>query len=236
MLLLKWWAATLVQWALYPSLVHRVKFRYSARLTAQFVRASVPPVLSILVINLATSAGLFFVRYEFGDSATAIYGVALQISLAYATAGYLAIRVITPHILGEFGLVRSFVNRMIAFMTALLVSLGLAAYVLAVLLIRTCMRPEFAQSLGPLPWLLLAGAMMCSWCIVYSYLLRFDRQWIALVITVCTTSAAWLAYLPLAQRLGLNGVALTNVGSFGAATLAGLWLTKRLAADRGQQR
>lgn len=210
---LKWAASSLVLLGVYHFTVRRVRFLVSRPHIRDMLHAAWPLMLASLVAMVPFNSGGLILRVFRGPADAAVFGVALQVALAYLTFAQVANRILRPHILGQQGLKPAFVNKLVLFNTAFLSLLLCAALGGAFLVIRFFMPVEFHASIGPTA-LLLAAALLTAVGRVagnYMVLLRNERKF--LLANAGAALAYLVAALLLVPALSYTGSALSSLAA-----------------------
>jgi O-antigen/teichoic acid export membrane protein len=215
----RWILTTMLQWGLFLCFVHRMSFQLRVATWRRILTASVSPILAALIWSAANNLSVVLVRFRFGNAETAVYGIALMIATAAATMNDLVLRVYAPHILGDNGLRRDFVVRLVLSVTALSLGIAVIAFIGAATLIQIGLEPVYHDLLAPLALMLIANIIRIYWAINDFYLLRFDKQRISLLAMCCVTIGANSVGLLTPKRLSILGFPIGMCLSYAGAAL-----------------
>lgn len=166
----------LVQAAVYLRWVGRVRWRWDGARARQLFRAGWPSMLTVVVAMIPFHTGVLLTRLWRGEHDTGVYGLALAISTAVLTVGSLGVRVVQPHVAGEFGTERKFVLKLAAFGGAFLLGLWASAAAASYVLIRFLLDPAYAPALAPTLILLTATTLLLVAVFGNCYLFAFHRE------------------------------------------------------------
>src|SRR4029077_6832507 len=145
-----------------------------------------PILASYFLCILPLSFGVFFLRFFRGPEATGVYGLACQVGALTFAFAWLGIRIIQPHIGGEYGLHVGFIRKLMLFVVLFLISLGSAAFLGGAVVIRYAFDPAYREAIAPMGVLIAAGAVLSAGVVASLYLLRFRKERQVLVIYLCT--------------------------------------------------
>jgi O-antigen/teichoic acid export membrane protein len=191
-LLGRWVLAAALQWIVFFRSVRPIRFCANSRTMLALFLASTAPILLALIWNANNYISVVAVRYRFGEAETAAYGAAMQIALLAIAVFDAAVRILSPHILGEHGLRPDFLRKMFAFLFVLATAVCVGTYVGAAVLVGFVLQPEYQASLAPLAWLLAAAFARAFWAANEWYLVRFHRQAVGLALMASAAGGACL--------------------------------------------
>jgi O-antigen/teichoic acid export membrane protein len=225
----KWVAGTLLQALLYHFTVRRIRFRASAHGALQMARSSFPILGSYFLCTVPLSFGVFFLRFFRGPEATGIFGLACQVGLLTFVFAWLGIRIIQPHVGGEFGLHRSFVRKLILFLALFLAGLGAAAFLGGTLVIRVGFDPAFRAAIPAMGVLIAASAILSAGVAASLYLLLFHQERRVLFVYACSAAVYLCGSALVIPEYGIGGAAAVTLASAAIGTVMMLVLASRLA-------
>jgi O-antigen/teichoic acid export membrane protein len=214
---LKWAASSLVLFAVYHFTIRRVRFVVSRPHILDMLHAAWPLMLASLVAMVPFNSGGLILRIFRGPADAAVFGVALQVALAYLTFAQVANRIVRPHILGKHGLERSFLSKLILFKTGFLGLLLAAALCGAFLVIRYFMPIQFHAAIGPTALLLAAALLTAVGRTAGNYMVLLRSERIFLLANAGAALTYLAAVLILVPALSYTGSALATL----AASLIG---------------
>lgn len=224
----KWIAGTLIQALLYHFTVRSIRLRFSVSDAWRMARSSYPILASYFLCILPLSFGVFFLRFFRGPEATGIFGLACQIgSLTFAFA-WLGIRIIQPHIGGEFGLHATFIRKLILFLALFLIGLGSAAFLGGTVVIWIAFDAAFRDAIAPMGVLITASVILSAGVAASLYLLRLHQERVVLIIYVSSATVYLGGCGLLVPDHGIAGAAAMTLVAAVVATSATLVLAKRM--------
>jgi O-antigen/teichoic acid export membrane protein len=228
----KWILSTLNQALLYHFTIRRFRLRLSLRDAWRMARSSYPILASYFLCILPLNFGVFFLRFFRGQEATGVFGLACQIGLLTFAFGWLGIRVIMPHIGGEFGLDRGFIRKLVLFLLLYLTGLGLAAFLGGSLVIWIAFDPAFRQAIMPMGVLVAASTVLSAGVVASLYLLRFHGERRVLFVYACSAGIYLGGCALLVPEYGIAGAAGMTLTVSIVATSIMILLASRLLARR----
>jgi O-antigen/teichoic acid export membrane protein len=232
----KWVSGTLFQALLYHFTIRRVRFRATARGAFQMARSSFPILASYFMCVVPLSFGVFFLRFFRGPEATGVFGLACQVGMLTFVFGWLGIRIIQPHVGGEYGLHRSFIRKLILFLALFLVGLGAAAFLGGTLVIRIAFDPAFRDAIPAMGVLIAASTILSAGVAASLYLLRFHQER-RVFIVYALSAAVYLGGSALViPEYGINGAAAMTLVVAIIGTLLMLLLASRLEGRAAKPR
>jgi O-antigen/teichoic acid export membrane protein len=209
------------KWAL-TALVHGSVFRsaYGFRLrrdrsrAGQLARSGRPLAVAALLVYIPLNGGVAVTRVTLGDAETAVYGVASQAALVCLLMAGLVARVVQPHIAGPYGLDRSFVKKLAAFLGLAFGGLWVGYAVSVYAVVGRLFPPHYAGVPGPAIVLGAAAVLFALAGVLGTYLVRFGRE---RMVRTAYAIACGLYLLSLSAGLkDLFGVSLLTLGASAA--------------------
>jgi O-antigen/teichoic acid export membrane protein len=216
----KWWFITVAQYAVYHIVIRPLRWDFCLESARRMLRSSVPLAGSTLIANVPASAGVFFVRLLCGDAEAGLFGVAAQVGFGYLLFSYPALRILQPHIAGQYGLTPSFLRKLVLFSATFLVLLYLGGLAAGVVVVLFVLAPAYRAAIPPMAALLLAYLFLAVGHIAASYLVVLHREATVLVVHVGAAVVYVAAALLLVGPLGSLGAALAAGLGGGVGTLS----------------
>lgn len=224
----KWLVAPLIQALLYHFTIRRIRLRLSLRNAWKLARSSYPILASYFLCILPLNFGVFFLRFFRGQEATGVFGLACQIGMLTFAFAWLGIRIIQPHIGGEFGLHHSFIRKLILFLTLFLIGLGVSAFLGGSAVIWIAFDPVFRAAIVPMGVLIAASVILSAGVVASMYLLRFHRERQILLVYACSAGLYLGGCALLVPEYGIAGAAGMTVVAAIVATSVMMFLASRL--------
>jgi O-antigen/teichoic acid export membrane protein len=217
----KWWSITAAQSVLYHFAIRPLRWAFCWERLGRMLRSSAPLAGSTLIAGLPAGAGVFFVRVLCGDAEAGLFGVASQVGTAYLLFSYLALRILQPHIAGQYGLTPSFLRKLILFSGGFLLLLSVGGLAVGTGIVLFVLSPAYHAAIAPMAALVLAVMLLAAGHIAASYLVVLYREATVLLVHIVAALVYVAAALLLVPPLGSLGAALAAVLGGGCGTL---WL------------
>ena len=154
----KWILATATGISVYHWGIHRLRFIFSRENVCLLIQSGWPLMVGGLLVLIPSNTGVLFVRTYHGQGDAGIFGLAQQVAFGYLMLAALALRILRPHIAGPFGMQKSFIRKLVAFVALYLSSLYAAVLAGAIFVITVFLPPTYSSAILPMS-ILLSGAM-----------------------------------------------------------------------------
>ena len=227
----KWIVGTLIQALLYHLTIRRFRIRASARSAFNLAHSSLPILVSYFLCILPLSFGVFFLRFFQGQEATGVYGLACQVGAITFAFAWLGIRIVQPHIGGEYGLHSGFIRKLIVFVVLFLVGLSAAAFAGGTAIIWFAFDPSFRVAIEPMGILIAASAILSAGVVPGLYLLRFHHARRVLLVYFGTAIVYLSGSALLIPEFGIAGAAAMTLVAAVIGTTIMLILASRVVRE-----
>ncbi|MEM2002303.1 MAG: oligosaccharide flippase family protein [Candidatus Methanomethylicaceae archaeon] len=193
-------------------------------------------LLATLLSTFLVTGPTVVARVLHGEAAAGAMGLGVQVLQVYLTFFSLAGRVLHPHIVGPFGLTRSFLIKLALVTVAL--SCGLFVLALGAAAAVTKLVPVAGRGDSPTSYLLLliAGLIASPVIVIYYYVVRFEAEWIIHISfglgVICFAIGIWLRPVPLALPL----IPFATVTAWVVVLATQIFLLRRLVLRAGPLR
>ena len=214
----KWVVTCALQYLLFHFAVRRLRALFCKSDVLRLAQTAWPIVAGSLLASVPFTAGVLVVRGFHGSADAAVIGLAQQVAAGFASFAMLGHRVVRPHIAGRYGTTRTFVVKLVVFCLGYYTLLAVVVLAATAALVYWLLEPAYREVL-PTSALLLPAAMLAAanWAAT-SYLVRFNRQRLALAAALVAALVYLSATLLLVPRYSYMGA---SVSSLIAAVAAG---------------
>lgn len=185
-------------------------FRFRPRGTEviRLIRHSWHLAISDLATYLPATAGVWLVRWYHGVSAAGVMGLAVFAVQAFLLLNHLMLRVVEPHISGQYGICRGFILKLSVFFCGF-VSISLLIALAGLHLAVTLFLSEDYSSVVPLASTMLAGAAIISGArIMGVYFVASHREVQWTLAQIIASASFFLLAFPLTSRWSSPGAAV----------------------------
>ncbi len=224
----KWVLGTAIQALLFHFSVRRIRLQFEPRAALGLARSSLPILASYFLCIMPLSFGVLFLRFFRGAEATGVFGLACQAAALTFAFAWLGIRIIQPHIGGEYGLHPGFIRKLLVFLLLFLLGLGGAAFLGGALVIWYFFDPAFREAIIPMGVLIAASAILSAGVAASLYLLRFRRERRVLGIYLVSSVIYLAGCALLIPEYGIAGAANLTLVVAVIGTVIMVWLATRL--------
>jgi O-antigen/teichoic acid export membrane protein len=224
--LAKWALLLLLQFAVYLVWLHPARLRVDSVEFKLLVKEGWPVMLVGLLTTLTMSMGTILVRFFHGGADAAIYGLAAQFAAAMTGVGYIATRILQPHMAGAYGTHPGFLRKFAAFLVLYYTTLVICSWCFAYVVIRFGYPASFAAAALPTAVLLVAAAFQGAFCTIGIYLITLHRQRALLGVVVGMAAVYLMLAIPLVRSWGYWGATAASLTCCVASLVAGVWLLR----------
>jgi O-antigen/teichoic acid export membrane protein len=207
----KWAITSVALLAVYHVTVRRVRFDLSMAHVWEMLRTAWPLMLASLVAMVPFNTGSVILRVSQGEGAAGLFGVAMQVALAYLTFSQVANRIVRPHILGPYGVRPSFIRKLILFKTGFLGTLMAVALAGSFVVIRYFLPASFRGALVPTALLLVGALLTASGRTAGNYMVLLQSERAFLIANLCAAAVYLAGSVALVPALSYTGSASMTV-------------------------
>lgn len=227
LLLARWVLTIVIQWTVFLRFVRTLAFCVSLKTMYRLLVGSASQILCLLIWTANFNLTIALVHYRFGSTETSSYGIAMTIALSAMTLNDVLLRVVGPHILGDFGLRPEFIVGIIRYVGGLAGAVALLAYASALIVASAILDPTYQDLLLPLPYLLGAVVTRAFWAVIELYLIRLNNHLMPVCATFTTAVGTTLIGLMTPSSFGSRGFALGMLSSFVVVTVVSFVIARR---------